>query len=88
AGAAQALARCADDGAAVFDTEIHCFTPVSAVFFEVGAATVANIDGPDKAQGLPQNLAPAEIAGINARISRALRNPPCQTCSTSARKPF
>ena len=28
AGAAQALARCANDGAAAFDPKIHCFTPV------------------------------------------------------------
>ena len=28
AGAPQALARCADDGAAAFDPKIHCFTPV------------------------------------------------------------
>jgi hypothetical protein len=28
AGAPQALARCADDGAAAFDPKIHCFAPV------------------------------------------------------------
>ena len=28
AGAPQALARCADDGAAAFDPKIHCFSPV------------------------------------------------------------
>ncbi|MEY9925221.1 hypothetical protein ABIF99_011600 [Bradyrhizobium japonicum] len=28
AGAAEALAGCADDGAATFDPKIHCFTPV------------------------------------------------------------
>ena len=28
AGAAQALARCANDGAAAFDPKIHCFAPV------------------------------------------------------------
>ena len=37
AGAAQALARCADDGAAAFDPKIHCFSPVmSGDFLKVG----------------------------------------------------
>ena len=34
AGAAQPLARCANDGAAAFDPKIHCFTPVMSGDFE------------------------------------------------------
>ena len=42
AGAPQALARCADDGAAAFDPKIHCFSPVmSGDVLKVDAATVA-----------------------------------------------
>ena len=49
AGAPQALARCADDGAAAFDPKIHCFTPVmSGDVLKVMRLTVAKSSGPDK----------------------------------------
>ena len=49
AGAPEALAGCADDGATAFDPKIHSFTPVmSGDFLKSEAATVANIAGPDK----------------------------------------
>ena len=43
AGASQSLARCADDGAAALDAQIHCFTPVLLRSgFEASQATLAN----------------------------------------------
>src|SRR5947207_4317116 len=54
AGASQALAGCAHDGAAAFDPKIHCLTPVlcQMVFRSSDFATVANIVAYDKTPGL------------------------------------
>ena len=47
AGAPQALARCADDGAAAFDPKIHCFSPVmSGDFLKVGCAHCSQVERP------------------------------------------
>jgi len=49
AGAPQALAGRADDGAAAFDPKIHWFTPVmSGDFLKSDRVTLANRDGRDK----------------------------------------
>ena len=53
AGAAQALARGAYDGAAAFDPKIHSFTPVmSGDFATNDGGTLANIGGHDKGADL------------------------------------
>ena len=100
AGASQALAGCADDGAAAFDPKIHCLTPVmSGDCLKSDPAIVANPDGPDKGlricrnayQGGMRRPRRADKAFICAGLSsadRSRRRPPAAaTESRFVRRP-
>ena len=72
AGAPQTLARCADDGAAAFDSKIHCFTPVMSGVFEVRfRPLVANLGGLDKGIAHRRNAYQGEVAAPGDGAGRA-----------------
>ena len=75
AGAAEALAGCAHDGAAAFDPKIHCFTPViSGDFLKSDAATVTNSSAMISHDVIASEAKQSSYGKIERKIASSLRS--------------